>query len=47
MLNKGYLHRFEEEGQNFLRTTEKAKLFLDVFKSMYIELFNRSPQFKV
>ena len=47
LLNKGYLHRFEEEGQKFLRTTEKAKPFLDVFKSMYIELFNQSPRFKL
>jgi predicted transcriptional regulator len=47
LLKKGYLHRFEEEGQNFLRTTERAKPFLDGFRSMYIELFNRSPKFKL
>ncbi len=47
LLNKGYLHRFEKDGQNLLKTTEKAKPFLDVFKSMYIELFNQSPQFKL
>ena len=47
LLDKEYLHRFEEEGKNLLRTTEKAKPFLDVFKSMYIELFNQSPRFKL
>jgi len=47
LLNKMYLQRFEEEGQNYLKTTEKAKRFLDDFKSMYFELFNRSPQFKL
>jgi predicted transcriptional regulator len=47
LLDKGYLPRFEEEGQNYLRTTEKAKPFLEAFKEMYLELFNRGPQFKL
>jgi predicted transcriptional regulator len=45
--NKGYLRRFEENGQNLLRTAESAKPFLDAFKEMYLELFNRGPDFKL
>jgi hypothetical protein len=45
--DKGYLKRFEEENQNLLRTTEAAKPFLDAFKEMYLELFNRGPDFKL
>ena len=45
--NKGYLRRFEENGQNLLRTTEDAKPFLDAFKEMYLELFSRGPDFKL
>ena len=47
LLEKGYLYRFEEGGQNYLRTTEKAKAFLEAFREMYLELFNRGPQFKL
>ena len=47
LLKKGYLNRFEEENQKYLKTTKEAKQFLDAFKSMYFELFNRSPQFKL
>ena len=47
LLDKGYLHRFEEEGQNYLRTTNDAKPFLEAFKGMYLELFNRGPEFKL
>ncbi len=39
--------RFEEDGQNYLRTTEEAKPFLDAFKDMCLELFNRGPEFKL
>lgn len=45
--NKGYLRRFEDNGQNLLKTTEAAKPFLDAFKEMYLELFNRGPNFKL
>jgi predicted transcriptional regulator len=45
--DKGYLRRFEEEGQNLLRTTDDAKPFLDAFRGMYLELFDRSPDFKL
>ena len=47
LLEKGYLVRFEEEGQNYLKTTDAAKPFLDAFKGMYLELFNRGPEFKL
>jgi hypothetical protein len=46
-MEKGYIRRFEEDGQNYLRTTEEAKPFLDAFKDMYLELFNRGPEFKL
>jgi len=45
--NKGYLRRFEEEGQKLLKTTDVAKPFLDAFKEMYLELFSRGPDFKL
>jgi len=32
---------------HYLRTTEEAKPFLDAFKDMYLELFNRGPEFKL
>ena len=45
--DKGYLRRFEEEGQNLLRTTDAATPVLDAFKEMYLELFSRGPDFKL
>jgi predicted transcriptional regulator len=47
LMEKGYIRRFEEDGQNYLRTTEEANPFLDAFKDMYLELFNRGPEFKL
>lgn len=47
LLNKGYLRRFEEEGQNYLKTTKDAKPFLEAFKDMYLELFSKGPEFKL
>ena len=44
---KGYLRRFEEDGQNLLKTTEEAMPFLNAFKEMYLELFSKSPDFKL
>ena len=44
---KGYITRFEEDGQNYLRTTGDAKPFLEAFKDMYLELFSRGPEFKL
>jgi len=47
LTDKGYITRFEEEGQNYLRTTPDAKPFLEAFKDMYLELFSRGPEFKL
>ena len=47
LLSKDYLRKFEEEGRSLYRTTEKASVFLDAFKEMYLELFNRGPEFKL
>jgi len=44
---KRYLKRIQEDEQNFLKTTEEAKAFLIAFKEMYLELFNRIPEFKL
>ena len=41
--SKGYLRRFEADGQNLLKTTDEAKPFLNAFKEMYLELFSKSP----
>ena len=45
--SKRYLKRFEDEGQSLLKTTDESKLFLSAFKQMYIELFSKSPDFKL
>ena len=47
LMEKGYIIQFEEYGQRYLRTTEETKPFLDTFKDMYLELFNRGPEFKL
>ena len=47
LMEKGYIRRFEEDCQNYLRTTEEAKPFPDAFKDMYLELFNRGLEFKL
>ncbi len=47
LLDKGYIKRYEEEGQKYLKTTESANPFLEAFKEMYLGLFNRGPQFKL
>ena len=47
LVEKGYLRRFEEDGQNLLKTTDEAKPFLNAFKEMYLELFSKSPDFKL
>jgi len=45
--SKGFLIRLMEGGQNLLKTTEAARDFLDAFKEMYLELYNRGPEFKL
>ncbi|MGB9622210.1 MAG: winged helix-turn-helix domain-containing protein [Candidatus Bathyarchaeia archaeon] len=47
LISKGYLRQFEEEGRNLHKTTDKAAVFLNTFKEMYLELYNRGPEFKL
>lgn len=47
LINKGYLRRFDENGQVYFQSTEESKAFLSFFRGMYVELFNKSPQFKL
>jgi predicted transcriptional regulator len=47
LLRKGFLSRYEDEGANLHRTTDKARPFLDSFREMYLELYNRGPEFKL
>jgi len=47
LLSKEYLRKVEDEGRSLHRTTEKASVFLDAFKEMYLELYKKSPEFKL
>ncbi|MBS7620482.1 hypothetical protein KEJ21_07570 [Candidatus Bathyarchaeota archaeon] len=47
LLFKGYLRRFEEEERSLYRTTDKADAFLNAFKEIYLELYNKAPRFKL
>ena len=47
LMFKDYLRNFEEEGRSLYLTTEGASVFLDAFKEMYLELYNRGPEFKL
>ncbi len=47
LLSKGYLRNLEEERKSLYLTTEGAGVFLDAFKEMYLELYNRGPEFKL
>lgn len=47
LLSKGYLKNLEEEGRSLYLTTERAGVFLDAFKEMYLELYNKGPEFKL
>ncbi len=47
LLKRGFLARYVEGGTNVNATTGKAKLFLDSFKEMYLELYRKSPEFKL
>jgi len=46
-MSKDYLRNFEEEGRSLYLTTEGAGVFLDAFKEMYLELYNKGPEFKL
>ena len=47
LLSKEFLRRFEEEAKTLHVTTEKAHVFLEAFKNMYLALFNKGPEFKL
>ncbi len=47
LLSKGYLNNFEDGEKSLYRTTERASVFLEAFKEMYMELYNRGPEFKL
>ncbi len=47
LLGKGYLVRVQSEEKVLLKTTEKAKEFMQPFERMYLELFQNSPEFKL
>jgi len=47
LLKRGFLRRYEEDGGNLHKTTEKAGVFLDSFKEMYLEIYRKGPEFKL
>jgi predicted transcriptional regulator len=47
LLEKGFLNRYEEDNGNLHRTTDDAKPFMEAFRHMYLELYNRGPEFKL
>ena len=47
LLKRGFLNKYEEEGSNLYKTMEKASTFLDSFKEMYLEIYRKSPEFKL
>lgn len=47
LIGKKFLRRYEEDGGALYRTTEEARPFLDAFRDMYLELYNRGPEFKL
>jgi predicted transcriptional regulator len=47
LLSKEFLMRFKDEANTLHVTTEKANVFLYSFKNMYLELFNKGPEFKL
>jgi predicted transcriptional regulator len=47
LLRRGFLMKYEEGGGNLYRTAEKAKVFLDSFREMYMGLYMKGPEFKL
>ncbi|MCQ5377056.1 MAG: hypothetical protein NO516_03300 [Candidatus Methanomethylicia archaeon] len=45
--SKGYISRSSTGDRNLFLTTEKAGAFLKLFTSLYLELFENSPEFKL
>jgi len=44
---RGFLRRYEEDGGNLYKTTQTAGVCLDSFKEMYLEIYRKSPEFKL
>lgn len=47
LLSKNYLRKYEEEGRNLHQTTQEASVFLNAFKEMYLQIYNKGPEFKL
>ena len=47
LLNKGHIRKYDDEGRTLHKTTEKADGFITAFRDMYLELFNKRPEFKL
>jgi predicted transcriptional regulator len=47
LLAKEFIKKIEKEGRSLHQTTGRAKAFLDTFKEMYLELYNKGPEFKL
>ena len=47
LIKKGYIRRYDDEGRTVHRTTVKADGFISAFRDMYMELFNKRPDFKL
>ena len=47
LLKKGFLRRYEEECSTIYRTADEARPFLEAFRDMYLQLYNRGPEFKL
>lgn len=47
LLKRGFLRKFEEEESNLHKTTEKAGVYLNSFREMYLEIYRKSPEFKL
>ncbi|MDI9644139.1 MAG: winged helix-turn-helix domain-containing protein [Candidatus Verstraetearchaeota archaeon] len=44
---KGYIARSSEGGKTTYSTTRAAKVFVDLFARLYLELYQDSPEFKI
>lgn len=47
LLKRGFLKKYVEEGSNLHKTTDKAGVFLEAFREMYLEIYRKSPEFKL
>jgi predicted transcriptional regulator len=47
LLSKDYLRKYEGEGRSLHLTTDKASVYLNAFKEMYLQIYNTGPEFKL